>query len=197
MVVPASGTGAASHVVLSTALGSLYYYASGPAGVARGPLAVVAGEIGGVPPGELPSSTYSFLSATPSGTLLVTTTAGGVEWAKEKAWFAVVNGAVPPLGGGAGRAGLGAGAVAGIVLGTLLGVGVVGAGLYAKVPAFAGAVDAVGGGLKAGFSNLAAVASNDAGGGGGGFREMGAKSTAAPAFGGSGGSYGAVGQSAP
>ena len=100
VVTPSPGTGAASHVILTTATGQVIAYAAGPAGVAAGPAWSTLGDIAGVPATELPSSTYSFLSATPLGTLLVTTTAGGAGWQKEKAWFAVINGVYPPVGGG-------------------------------------------------------------------------------------------------
>ena len=187
VVTPSPGTGAASHVILTTATGQVIAYAAGPAGVAAGPAWSTSGDIAGVPASELPSSTYSFLSATPLGTLLVTTTAGGAGWQKEKGWFAVINGVYPPAAATAPapRAGLSAGAAAGIALGVL---GAVAVGAYFTIPAFAAGVAAGGSALKGGLSSLASFASNEVVGGSAG----GARAS----FAGSGGGYGSVGSGA-
>jgi hypothetical protein len=50
-----------------------------------------------IPDEDLPLTTYAFLSATPAGTILATTSAGGDNWRDEKAFVAIVNGAIDPV----------------------------------------------------------------------------------------------------
>lgn len=84
-----------TQIYLTDATGYLVCYDSGAFGVADGPIWKYMA-FPGVPDTELPSSTYAFLSITETGTLLATTSAGGSEWALEKAFSAVVNGVFVP-----------------------------------------------------------------------------------------------------
>ena len=56
----------------------------------------VSADLTPVPDGDLPASTYSYLSVTPSGTILVTDTVGGADWADAKMYQAVINGIYCP-----------------------------------------------------------------------------------------------------
>jgi hypothetical protein len=159
-------------VFVSSALGNIYAFAPGAA-AGGGPLWKTADlRSQAIPADALPSSTYSFLSATIAGTLLVTTTAGGANWQTEKAFVAIVNGVFPPPGAAA--RGLSSGAAAGIAIGVLAGAGALAALAYLRVPAFASTVDGL-------------LASVGVGGGGG----------SGKAFLGSKAGFSAVGQSPP
>jgi hypothetical protein len=54
------------------------------------------GEIGAVPDSELAKSTYTYISVTSQGTLLVTGPAPGADWQDENYVYAVVNGLQTP-----------------------------------------------------------------------------------------------------
>jgi hypothetical protein len=88
----ASGTS----ILLSTAGGALVGFAPGASGVDAGPAWVAANDLPAIPVEDFPAATFSFLSVTAAGTVLVTTTAGGADWRDEKAFVAVANGAFPP-----------------------------------------------------------------------------------------------------
>ena len=49
-----------------------------------------------IPDEDLPLTTYAFLSVTETGTILATSSAGGVEWQDEKAFVALANGVFDP-----------------------------------------------------------------------------------------------------
>ena len=86
-----------SSLLIATTGGLLVGYTGGAPGVADGP-AWASPDLPTVPLKDFPASTHSFLSTTPAGTVLLTTTAGGSGWKHEKAFVAVANGAFAPQG---------------------------------------------------------------------------------------------------
>jgi hypothetical protein len=89
--------GAKGHaqVYITSALGSLYCFGSGkPTG--NKPLWVSAKVYPGIPVELLPTATYSYLSATESGAILVAGGQGGMRYVEGEALYAVVNGVFRP-----------------------------------------------------------------------------------------------------
>jgi hypothetical protein len=81
-------------VLLATTGGALMSFAADGTGPTW-----VANELPAIPAEDFPASTYSFLSVTSAGAVLLTTTAGGADWQTEKSFVAVANGAFAPAGG--------------------------------------------------------------------------------------------------
>lgn len=138
-------------VFVLSSMGTLYAF-SGGVGVSAGPL-WTSPDVTPIPADDLPATTYSYLSVTVSGTLLVTASAGGADWADEKVYHAVVNGIYPPPVAAVPQ-GMSSGATAGVVICVL---GIVGASAgfaYYKVPAFGHVVDKVSAGAMAHASRL-------------------------------------------
>jgi hypothetical protein len=105
VVTPGNGsetTGA--RVYLTSSRGGIYCYAAGAA-VGDGPVWTTFGEIGAVPEAEPAETTYSYLSVTPQGTLLVAGPAPGAGWRDGKYVYAIVNGVCTPPSRAASRQG--------------------------------------------------------------------------------------------
>jgi hypothetical protein len=153
VVTPSGGSDAANaRVFVTTTRGGVYCYAAGAA-VGNGPVWTTYGEIGAVPDSELPESTYSYISVTSQGTLLVTGPAPGADWQDEKYVYAIVNGVQTPSNPGP-APGLGAGTVVGILAVAVLVAGAGGGFAYVRVPGFRSAVDSTSAAVKNGFSKL-------------------------------------------
>ena len=90
-----SGSDGGSIVIVSTSDGSLVAFAATADGPLEEPL-WRSQDLPGIPAEDLPACTYAFLSVTPAGTILATTSAGGAVWQDEKAYSAVANGVFPP-----------------------------------------------------------------------------------------------------
>jgi hypothetical protein len=215
LVVQGSSMSTPPQVLVSSALGKLYSFAGGSSAVAAGQgwaPSWVSSDLPAIPVEELPASTYCFLSLTASGTVLVTTSAGGQYWKNEKAFVAVVKGVFTPPATPAATSGLSAGAKAAVALSVLGCLGIAGAVAFFKVPAFASMVKSAGSSASSMASGLLGGSSSSKGFGAG-YASMGLSSggagsaggagssstaTASSAFAGSssGGSYGAV-SSAP
>ena len=92
VVTPSGGTDFANaRVYLSTTKGGIYCYSA--LNVNAGPLWTTYGEIGRVPDAALPESTYSYMTITATGTILVTAPAAGDLWSSEKVrWAGAVRG---------------------------------------------------------------------------------------------------------
>jgi len=134
LITQSSGAG---RLYMSSTKGGMYCYSVDS--IASGPIWSTMGEIGRIPDEELPESTYSYLTVTASGTLLVTGPAPGDLWSTEKYVYAITNGVfTPPT---TATSGLSTGAVAGIAVTS---VAVVGAALvvaYTRVSSFRSAID--------------------------------------------------------
>lgn len=94
IVTGSSGSGV-TQVYVSSTLGSIYAYDAG--NLAKGPLWSSV-DVAPIPADDLPQTTYSYLTVTPQGTILLTSTAGGADWEDEKAVYAIVNGIQGPPG---------------------------------------------------------------------------------------------------
>jgi hypothetical protein len=81
-------------VYVSSSLGFLYCFSANS--IANGPL-WSSQDIAPIPQEDLPATTYSFLSVTQTGTVLVTASAGGDTWQDQKATFAIKNGLINPV----------------------------------------------------------------------------------------------------
>ncbi len=90
-----SGSDGGSIVIVSTSDGSLVAFAATADGPLQEPL-WRSQDLPGIPAKDLPACTYAFLSVTPAGTILATTSAGGAVWQGKKAYSAVANGVFPP-----------------------------------------------------------------------------------------------------
>lgn len=182
LVVVYGGGSAAARVFVTSAKGYVFAFNAG-AGVAAGPV-WMSQDLPAIPDVDLPVSTYCFMSVTPTGTLLVTTSMGGATWNDQKAFVAIVNG-VLPLPSSSPKAGLSAGAKAGITIGVLLSLGAAGGVAFFKVPAFASFVNNAASSAKDLVGNVI--------GSGGGYRLAPSAVPAAATFASSGAStYGAV-----
>lgn len=158
LVVAGSGGVGSVSVFLTSNTGKLYAFPGGAA-LGGGPSWTTSGEIPGIPLEDLPTSTFSYLSVTASGTLLVTSSAGGADWQDEKSFVAIVNGVFPPSAAAAAASGIGAGAKAGIAITVLL---VLGGGFgyaYATVPAVKAAVGSLGGAISSVTGKLGGASS--------------------------------------
>jgi len=93
LIVTGSQGAGATRVYISSTLGNIYCYAAD--NIVRGPL-WVSNDFPGIPYDDLPATTYSYLSVTNAGTLLVISSAGGADWSDEKALYAIVNGVLAP-----------------------------------------------------------------------------------------------------
>lgn len=179
-------------IYVTSTLGGLYCFSAST--MAGGPLWVTRGEVGAIPGEDLPQSTYSYLTLTPRGTLLVTASAGGADWSDEKVVYAIVNGVqVPPASAGSGSPSNTGGIVAAVLLGL---AGAAGVFSYFKVPAFRAGVDAGVSTARAGVAKMAGgyKSVGASSGGGSGLSASfgsGGSSGGAPAFT-SGGGYGGV-----
>jgi len=158
------GTSGAPTVFVLSALGTLYAYPGGAA-VAGGPSWVQPGAVNGIPADDLPSSTYAYMSLTPSGTILAVASAGGALWQTEKVYYGIVNGVFPP-NGPAPASGPSPAAAAGIAIGVLGAGAAAFAGAYMYVPAFAAAVKAAAAAAQGAASTAVASAGAPAAGAG-------------------------------
>ena len=125
---------------ITTTRGKVHCFGSGAA-VSAGPLWTTSAEVGAIPDDDVPQSTYSFLTLTPRGTLLITASAGGKDWSDEKTVYAIVNGVLTPPTG-TDKASQWTSTIIAVSLITTLLVGAAGgvAGYY-RVPSFRSAVD--------------------------------------------------------
>ena len=94
MIVSDSNSQVPTTLLVSSARGFLSAFPSGYQ-VSNGPLWSEP-DFPAIPDEDLPSTTYSFLSATPAGTVLACTSAGGADWQDEKAFVAIANGVLSP-----------------------------------------------------------------------------------------------------
>ena len=87
----------AIRVIISSAKGLVHSFKYGieGEGLTSGPLSSEP-DFPAIPPEDLPETTYAFLSVTTAGTLLATTSAGGVDWSNQKAFVALANGIFDP-----------------------------------------------------------------------------------------------------
>jgi hypothetical protein len=139
LVVSPGNLGGVTRLIVTTTLGQVVAFDAD--NVAAGPAWATSGEVASIPNEDLPQSTYSFLTLTPSGTLLVTASVGGADWADEKAVYAVVNGVLTPPAPSAGPNNQ----VVGVAL-SITAVLVAAAGFgfaYYKAPGFRRSVDAL------------------------------------------------------
>jgi hypothetical protein len=167
VVTPGGGSDTGNaRVFLTTTRGGIYCYAAGAA-VGNGPVWTTYGEIGAVPDSELPESTYSYISVTQQGTLLVTGPAPGADWQDEKYVYAIVNGVQTPANPSSGPS-LGAGAVAGILAAAVIVSGAGGGFAYVRVPGFRSAVDSTSSAVKNSLSKLTGRSYRDVGASSGG-----------------------------
>lgn len=93
LVVTGSAGAGSTRIYLSSTLGNIYCY---DANNINNGYMWVSNDIPGIPYDDLPATTYSYLTVTNAGTILLTSTAGGADWSDEKAIFAIVNGVSPP-----------------------------------------------------------------------------------------------------
>lgn len=132
VVAPTDATVGGPRVYVTGTKGNLYCF--DPASPSGGPVWMTSGEIGAIPPEDLPESTYTYITLTPAGTLLITASAGGKDWADEKTVYAIVNGVQTPASSGPS---IGAqAAIIGTVVGLLLVTAAGGGFAYYRVPAF-------------------------------------------------------------
>jgi hypothetical protein len=138
VILYSGGIASSYRVFVSSAAGNLYAFGAGSS-VSNGP-SFISQDLPAIPPENLPQSTFCFLSVTPAGTILATTSMGGSTWNDQKAFVAIVNGVAAPPRPPAASSGLSAGAKAGIVFGVLSLLAIVGVVAFIKIPAFAEAV---------------------------------------------------------
>jgi hypothetical protein len=148
----------------------------------------VSQDVAPIPVDQLPSSTYSYLTVTAQGTLLLTATAGGADWSDEKAVYGIINGVYKPAAPAPSSSGLSAGAAAGVAIGVIGAMAAFGFVGYTHSPFVKSAVDS---GMTA-ASQLASRASSalstPGSGRGAESRSLLASATSAVPSGGSGGS---------
>jgi hypothetical protein len=149
-----------TRVYLTTTMGGFYCYNGGEL-VKNGPVWSTQGEVGGVPWDDIPASTFTYLTLTPTGAVLIVSTAGGAYWNDEKVLYAIVNGLKVPLTQSSNA--ISPAVTASLVTGGILLAVVAGYVAFLKVPAFASLIlgakssvmGAVGVSSKAGFSSMA------------------------------------------
>lgn len=189
LVVSPGNLGGATRLILTTTLGRVVAFDA--ANVAAGPVWTTSGEVAAIPNEDLPQSTYSFLTLTPSGSLLVTASVGGADWADEKAVYAIVNGVLTPPAPSSGPSN----SVVGVAL-SITAVLVAAAGFgfaYYKAPGFRRTVDSVASSAKnaitGGRSSYKSAQVQSFTGSGGGASGAGGAGDSASAFTGSSGGF--------
>ena len=151
LIIESTGIVAPQRLFLSTTRGGIYCYSADS--IASGPVWTTYGEIGSVPDSELPESTFSYLSITKSGTLLVTAPAFGGNWSAEKVVYAITNGVLSPPSspspsGLSSAAAAGIGAAAAVVAFAAFGFA------YLRMPAFRSTVNGAASSVRGATTSL-------------------------------------------